>query len=224
MFNLKNFAKQAMLALALVLGSGAAFAGPNYLVTIHTQAYSGESGLFDFGFLGDAAATSEFVTLSNFMGDFGGQFDRGGAVVGDVPGTVVFGNSGGSNYLTQEVILGGDFSFNLSFSGSYAWPADPADAAGLTFVIALFDALMTEELARIVQFDLLPFNNGEAPSVTVTPNADFPDLVTVSEVAEVPEPSQLLLMLSALALAGVALRRRNGGTRGRHRSLAARGG
>lgn len=206
MFNFTHIVRQAMLALALAFASAAAAAGPAYLVTIHTSMYSGESGLLDFGFLGDAAATAELVTLSDFSGAFGGEYDRAGGVAGDIPGAVVFSNTGSANFLTQQVVLGGDFTFKISFSGDYAIPADPADAAGLTFVVALFDASLTGLLADLVQFDLLPFNAGEAASVTVTAN---PDMVEVSgAAAQVPEPSQLLLVLSALALAGAALRRR----------------
>lgn len=205
MFNVKNFAHQAFLSLALVFASAVAYAGPTYVVTIHTQAYAGESGLLDFGFLGDAAATSELVTVSNFSGAFGAEFDRAGGVLGDLGSVVTFSNTGSANYLTQEVVLGGDFSFLLNFSGDYAMPADPNDALGLTFVVALFNADLSEMLAQLVQFNLMPFVAGEAANITVTANAD---LVDVSLVAEVPEPSQLLLMLTALALAGAALRRR----------------
>ena len=161
--------------------------------------------MLDFGFLGDASAANELVTVSNFSGAFGAEFDRAGGVVGTLDDVVTFSNTGSSNFLTQEVILGGDFSFLLNFSGDYAMPANPNDASGLTFVVALFNSEFSDLLAPLVQFDLMPFVAGEPANITITANAD---LVEVAEVAEVPEPSQLLLMLSALALAGVAMSRR----------------
>jgi hypothetical protein len=206
MFNIKNLIGQAFLALTLACASSAALAGPAYLVTLHTQAYSGESGLLDFGFLGDAAATAEMVALSNFSGDIGAEFDRHGGVVGDLATGVTFANSGSANYLTQVLSLGGDFSFELRFSDDYAMPADPADAMGLTFVVSLFDSLMTEQLAQFVQFDLMPFSAGEPANIMLTINADLASVTPL--VADVPEPAALLLMLSALALAGAAMRRR----------------
>jgi hypothetical protein len=207
MFNVKNFARQACLALALAIASGASFAGPTYLVTLHTQAYSGESGLLDFGFLADAAAAADTVELSNFSGNFGALHDQGGGVTGDLATGVTFSNTGSANYLTQAIILGGDFTFKLRFSDAYAAPADPANAYGLTFVISLFDDPMSEQLAQLVQFDLMPPSAGDPAYVEIGVNYD---LASVDEVAaDVPEPSQLLLILSALALAGVALRRRS---------------
>ena len=207
MFNFKNLARHATLALILAFAGGAAVAGPTYLVTVHTQAYSGESALLDFGFLGDAAASAEMVTLSNFSGMFGLEYDRAGGISGDLASTVTFSNTGAANYLTQEVNLGGDFTFKLHFSDDYAMPADPLAAQGLSFVVALFDSMLTEQLAQLVQFDLMPFVANAPANISITVNDK---LATVTELvaADVPEPSQLLLMLSALALAGVALRRR----------------
>ncbi|MEJ7806639.1 MAG: NF038129 family PEP-CTERM protein [Telluria sp.] len=207
MFNFKIFARQAMLALVLAFAGNAAIAGPTYLVTLHTQAYSGESGLLDFGFLGDSAATAEMVTLSNFSGMFGLEYDRAGGIAGELATTVNFSNTRSANYLTQEVTLGGDFTFNLHFSDDYTMPLDPLDAQGLSFVVSLFDNGLTAQLAQLVQFDLMPFVANDPAQITITVNDDLA-VVTEVAVADIPEPSQLLLMLSALALAGVALRRR----------------
>ncbi|UUZ55513.1 hypothetical protein LP419_07545 [Massilia sp. H-1] len=56
----------------------------SYLVTLHTQAYSGESGLLDFGMGGNADAPSAFATLANFSGAFETEFDRSPSTSGDL--------------------------------------------------------------------------------------------------------------------------------------------
>jgi hypothetical protein len=204
MLNFKTFVRQAMLATALAFTSAAALAGPTYLVTIHTQTVEAEAGLMDFNFYTTDNASGGMVSLSNFSGAFGEEFDRAGTATGNIPGTLSFVNSTTSNYLTQNVVFGGDFSFNVTFSGDYE------TVTGLfapTFQVSLYDAFLTTEYGVAVQFDLIPALNGDPASVLVS--IANPDLATVTEaVAEVPEPSQLLLMLSALALAGAAMRRR----------------
>jgi hypothetical protein len=198
MFNFTTFIRQALLASALVLGSGAAVAGPIYQVTIHTQAYSGESGLLDFAFESNPDAPLAIAELWNINGAFETEFDRSGSVEGDLPNYVRFTTGNMTNYLTQSVILGDDFVFNISFSGDYEFVENPS---GISFFVGLYDAGMTEQLGAVAQFDLVPGFMGDAAYVMVTANDE---LATVSDI---PEPSQLLLMLSALALAGLALRR-----------------
>jgi hypothetical protein len=198
MLNFMTLARKALLAAALVLCSGAALAGPNYLVTVHTQGYSGESGLLDFGFESYSDAPGAIAHLWNLSGAFGEEYDRTGSVDGDLASGFTFSNSNLSNYLTYGVILGGDFSFNISFHGDYETMEAPN---GATFIAALYATELSELLGALVQFDLIPAFNGNAAGVLVSANQDLAD------VADIPEPSQLLLMLSALALAGVAHRR-----------------
>ncbi|MES2317549.1 MAG: NF038129 family PEP-CTERM protein [Pseudomonadota bacterium] len=203
MFNFTTLARQALLAVALVVSSGTALAGPHYQVTIHTEGYSGESGLLDFAFESNTDAPGAIATLWNFTGDFGDEYDRSGDVTGDLAGGVTFTTGNLTNYLTHSLILGGDVMFDIIFSGDYEMIDSPT---GSTFFVALYDAGMTEQLGAIVQFDLIPGFDGAAASVLVAANADLAD------VSEIPEPSQLLLMLSALALAGfVGRRARNQG-------------
>lgn len=203
MFNITTLARKALLAAALVFASGAALAFPSYQVTIHTQAYSGESGLLDFGFGGYDDSPVGIATLWNISGAFGDQYDRSGNIEGDVATGLVFTSGAASTYLTQSVILGGDFVFNMSFTGPVQFMDSPS---GLTFAVQLYGTDLSDWLDMPVQFDLIPAFNGDPASLSVTAN---PDSATVTElVADVPEPSQLLLMLSALALAGVALRRK----------------
>ncbi len=198
MFNFTTLVRKALLATALVICSGAALAGPTYLVTLHTQAYSGESGLLDFGMGSTADAPSVLAQMWNFSGAFSDEFDRSSSVEGDLVNGIFMTNSRASNYLTQAVVLGDDLSFNINFSGDYETMDSPS---GISFAVVLYDAAMSEMWDIAVQFDLVPAFNGDAVGVFVDANANL------AEVAVVPEPSQLLLMLSALALAGLALRR-----------------
>jgi hypothetical protein len=198
MFNFIILARKALLAAALVICSGAALAGPNYLVTIHTQGFSGESGLLNFGLGNTGDAPSAIAHMWNFGGAFGDEFDRSSSVTGDLEGGLSMTNGGASNYLTQAVILGGDFSFNLSFSGDYETLISQWDTL---FAVQLFDSSLSELWGNVAQFDLVAAYNGEPVAVLVDVNPDLADVV------EVPEPSGLLLLCSAIALAGLARRR-----------------
>lgn len=202
MFNLITLARKALLAATLALCSAAAMAGPSYLVTINTAAFSGEDGLLDFSLGSDGDAAGSIATLSNFSGNFGAEFDRIGSVSGDLASGLTFTNAGPTNLLTQSVILGDIFSFNITFSGDYELLES---VSGSLFAVVLFDANLSAILDFAVQFDLLPVNNGDPAAVvfTASPDTTVTELVAV----DVSEPSQLLLMLSALALAGAAMRR-----------------
>jgi hypothetical protein len=199
MFNFILRARKALLASALVLCSGLALASPNYLVTIHTQDYSGESGLLDFGLENYSDSMGVTAKLWNFTGQFSDEFDRAGNVDGSVADRVTMTSGRRTNYLTQSVILGGDFTFNITFGGDYE---TMPGSDGASFAVVLYDAGLSEMLFPVVQFDLVPaFLNDPAMTVVST----FSDAGTVSEV---PEPSQLLLMLSALAIAAMVARRK----------------
>ena len=196
-------ARKALLAATLALCSAAAMAGPSYLDTINTSSFSGESGLLDFSLGSDGDAAGSIATLWDFAGKFGDEFDRIGSVSGDLASGVTITNASPTNALTQSVILGDIFSFKVNFSGDYVLIES---VSGSVFAAVLYDIGMSEILDLAVQFQLIPVNNGDAASVFVDAN---PDSTVVTELVpvDVPEPSQLLLMLSALALAGVAMRR-----------------
>ncbi|WP_426100722.1 NF038129 family PEP-CTERM protein [Massilia sp. TSP1-1-2] len=205
MFNFASFARQALLAATLALSSAAALAGPSYLVTIHTGNVDAEAGLMDFNFYTTNDAIGGTASLSNFSGAFGAEYDRAGSADGSVADTLTFTPGLTSNYLTQNVLFGGDFSFNVTFSGDYE------TVAGLyapTFQVSLYDAFLATEYGVAVQFDLLPALNADAAGVLVTINDPLLASVTELVASDVPEPSAMLMMLSTLALAGVALRRR----------------
>lgn len=199
MFNFKRIIQHALLALSLAIGSGAAIAGPTYQVTVDTSSLEGGSGLLDFWFMsGFAGAPAATATVSNFSGLFGGEYARFGEVNGAVPGAVTISNADGENFLTQEITLGGKFAFTVSF--------DSAEAAldNLTpslMAIGLFNADFSAMLASVAEFTLVPGIDGMPGQVTVV-------VGDIARVAEVPEPSDLLLMLTALALMAAVAQRR----------------
>ena len=196
MFNIKKLLSQAVLALAMAAGAGAALAGPTYHVTLDTSALGQPAGYIDFTFLGLDFAAPATATLSNFSGAFGAVMAAGDAS-GTIPGTVTIGNSEAWNEMLAEANFGGLFSFDLSFDVA-------AGAAGTTFGVAFINAAFDDYLGA----------QGNVFEVNVQPaNARAPESYTESvdrrfvSVTKVPEPSDLLLMLTGLGLVGVTARR-----------------
>ncbi len=204
MHNLKTFLQQAMFALAMAFGSGAAMAGPIYHVDVDTSSLAG-TGLMDFNFLANLGAAPATASLSNFSGAFGAEFDRSASVLGAIPTGVSLTNEDGGNYLTQAVTLGGMFGFDIVFSGDFVMMSGQ-DAS--LFSVSLYSDNFASYLGvdgAFAEFSLLPSIGGAPAEVLVSPaNA----LANIAAVAEVPEPSELLLMLSGLAMMGLIIRRR----------------
>ena len=198
MFKLSTLFSRALLALALVCGTGAAVAGPIYQVTVNTTSLAGSNGYLDFSFLALGSAAPAFATLSNFTGALGADVIPTGDVAGTPPGTVTIGNTTGFNDLLQGVTFGGLFTFDLSFT------ADDG-IAGSTFSVALVNGSITDfagYAGNILDIALQP---GAPTSVNAV--AGF------ANVNVVPEPSDLPLMVSGLALMGWATRRKAGAAR-----------
>ena len=198
MSNYKRLFQQALLAVSLAIGSAAAVAGPTYQVTVDTSSQAGTTGLLDFWFMsGFAGAAGATATFSDFSGAFGAEYDRFGAVSGAIPGTVAISNTDGENYLTQVVALGGKFGFAVTFDGAFETMEDFTPSL---LSIGLFNADMSELLGLVAEFTVVPSADGMPGSVSVVAG-------DIGNVSEVPEPSDLLLILTAIAMAGIARRR-----------------
>ena len=199
MTNFTSFLQRAILACAITLGAAPAFAGPMYHVTIDTSSVVAEtSGLLDFALTSNAASPDlTSVTLTNFSGDFGAEFMREGDVT-NIAGGYAIGSGAGLSWLTRIVNLGGVFGFDVGFADNFG------GVDGVSLAVSLFDADMTRYLGvdgPLVAFELVPAMNGEPSFVAVSEDN------ALASTAAIPEPSELLLMLTGLALLGFATRR-----------------
>ena len=202
MFNLKNRLSMVFLALAL-FASGAAHAGPAYRVNVDTSGFSGQ-GLMDFTLLANAGATPANAVLTNFHGAYGAAFDRSAGATGTLAGGWVLGNQDGGSYLTQFVSLGGLFSFDIRFDGDFATTENIDESL---FSATLYNADFSGYIGNpgsFASFALVPQIDGIPGGVTVLPGNG---LASVTPLAEVPEPSTLLLALGAFGMMGLVRRK-----------------
>ena len=205
MFNMKSLFHRALCALMLTVAAGGAFAGPTYHVTVNTASLAADiSGNLDFALGNFGDAPEAIVTLSNFSGAFGSETDRFGNVGGAIPAAVTLVNSSGMQYLTQAITLGGMLGFDVNFSGDFETTASLIDS---NFNVSLFNDTMDAYLAEnFISFALVPVTGGNPSNVIVNFDRSLAD---VGIAAEVPEPSELLLMLTGLAMMGALVRRRS---------------
>ena len=199
MTHFTSFVRRLALASALVLGAAPAFAGPMYHVEINTAGVDAASGLLDFGFAGTTNADLSTIKLSNFSGTFGAAPAQ---TIGDV---VVLGAGytmstaiDGMAFLTRAVNLGGEFGFDIAFADNYTG----TDA--ITFAVALYGdnfAALAGVPFPLVTMQLFPAAGQDPAYVGVSDSNGFATSTVI------PEPSELLLMLTGLALAAFLTRR-----------------
>lgn len=205
MFNIQTLLRQAMLALALCGASLAAHADvipASYRVTINTAGVEGASFL-DMNFSDFGVAAEAIATISNLQGEFGGV-DSFLGNVGFQPGGVFTMTNQGMNFLTHSITAGGLLSFDIGFSGAFL-----TETGGHTtfFSAALLDAEyepLGNELGDVL-FSITQLSETSAAAVGF-------ETFGIAEVSvnAVPEPSELLLVLTGLALMGAMVRRRRG--------------
>lgn len=203
MFNIHTLLRQAMLALVLCGASIAAHAGvipASYRVTINTAGLAGASFL-DMNFNGVEGSAQALATVSNLSAGFGDVVETVGDVVAQPGGGFTLSNAGFS-YLTHTISAGAQLSFDVAFSGDFL-----TEMGGFTSVFSA--ALLDGDLMPLgnvtgdVIFSIMQLSASGAAAVGV----ETFGLAEVS-VNAVPEPSELLLMLTGLALMGAMVRRR----------------
>lgn len=193
MLNLKKFLSRSLLAVALGACAGV-FAAPVYHVTIDTSTLGTSNAVLDLelgALTGNAAPVT--ATLNHFMGAYGAS-DFSGSASGAIGSSVRLGNDAGYSGLLQSIMLGGLFSFDLSFD------VGTGGLDGSSFTAMLYNADFSATLGMdtpLVQIDLMP---GQAD--VVAPANAF------ASATAVPEPSTLLSMVTGLGLLGFGLRRR----------------
>jgi hypothetical protein len=193
MFNAKTFLRQCLLAVALAGTALGALAGPtNFHVDVNT------AGLVDatyldlfFSKVGDAAPGT--VRVSNITGNSVAFDYSEGDVTFNGDGSVTIGNSlAFANFVDYTATFGGTFGFDLAFSTEFL---SSMSTDGSTFAISVLDSGFVPFAGATAQFDI--FSTGIVSSGG--------QLVSITAV---PEPSDLLMMVTGLGLVGVVRRRK----------------
>lgn len=196
MINTKNIFRQLALAFALVTSAVTAVAGPTYHVSIDTSG-QGAAGALDF-FLSptNPGDPSLMATLSNFSANFGSvDAVRSGDFTAGPGGSFLLDSAANFPYLFRNATLGLPLSFDVMFSGDLL-----TATSVFSSVLTNADGVVGDGNGEII-FDL---NAGAAPIGTPSSRTTF----VLVQPSAVPEPSDLLLMLTGLGLVGFTVRRK----------------
>jgi hypothetical protein len=180
--NLNTLFSRALLALALLAGAGVAAASPTYHVALDTHGASGDGGL-QIDFLPFGTSDVLTATISGLSGAFSGTPDLVNATQSG--GSYILKSDAFSEFF-QTITLGGQFGFDVTFAGMPTY----GGSTGLT--VSLIDATGNYLSYAAAQIGL---QQGSAPVVTLDPG-----VAAVTPTGAVPEPSDLLLLVSGLVL------------------------
>lgn len=202
MTKLTSLLRQGLLAVALAGTALGALAAPtSYHVSFDTAPLAADAQYIDFMFSYAGNAAPVTATVSNLTGAYGAVADQAGTVSVNGDGTLTLGNGaapGDLNYIDFNAMFGGMFGFDVAFDTGFL--SDPS-TDGSIFALSVLDAgLNPLGGGALAQFTLTAANGIEPASsalATVSPN-----------VAAVPEPSGMLMMVTGLGLVGFVARRR----------------
>lgn len=204
MFNIQTLLRQAMLALVLCGASLAAHADviPNtFRVTLNSAGLA-DAAFLDMSFASFDGAAEATATVTNLQGAFG-PVDSSTDGVAFLPDDAFTISNQGTNYLTFNITPGGMFGFDVAFSGAFLTEAGDFTSF---FSAALLDSNympLGGEFGDAI-FSITQLSATGAAAIAFEASA----IGAVSPATEVPEPSELLLMLTGLALVGAMSRRR----------------
>jgi hypothetical protein len=196
MFNIQKHLRHVVLAMGLAAASLTAAASvlPTYHIGV-ADTVTADVIAIDFLFSSIDGAAPVKATLTHFTGTPLVELDRAGDVSGTLDSFAI-DNPGAFNYLLLEV--DGPFAFDLNFSEGFLGFASAFDSNSF-FSIALYDstgAILGDE------FGTLQFSLSKTGVVATSTSS-------VVSLAEVPEPTDWMLMLTGLAFV-VYMTRRNG--------------
>lgn len=204
MFNIQTLLRQAILALVLCGASLAAQADvipSSFRVTLNSAGLP-DATFLDMSFASFGGAAEATANVSNLQGAFG-AVDSSTDGVASLPDGVFTISNQGTNYLTFNITPGGSFSFDVAFNGAFL-----TEIGNFTsfFSAALLDSgympLVGEYGDAIFSINQL----GETGAAAIS--FETSAIGAVAPATQVPEPSELLLMLTGLALVGAMARRR----------------
>ncbi|WP_426193657.1 NF038129 family PEP-CTERM protein [Massilia sp. DWR3-1-1] len=202
MFNAKQFIQRLLLAVSLGGTMALAQAEPlSYHVTVNTATLTG-SGYFDATLAATTVAAQGLtVSLSNFAGAFGNVDNVASYDYMTIANGFALSNAA-PNYLSQQVDFGGELSFDVLFSGAFL-------SATTAETLPLFFSLWDSAFAQIGDSGGFNVAGTGIDRISLMGSNDL-ITITANGATEVPEPAALLLMLTAFALMGVMVKRRQG--------------